>query len=247
MKNNTAYKNLSRYYQKIILDKDYEVFTDYILSLVKDTVKIKRGIDVGCGTGIFTRKLKTAGYNVIGVDISSEMIAVADEESAKNGVKIQYQIQDVKNLKTFEKVGFITAVNDVFNYLPKNSLSKAFLSIQKCLEKGGIFIFDISTEYKLEKVLGENLFGDDGEDLSYLWLSEYDKESKTLDINLSFFEKCGDLYKRYDESQTQYAHTITDIETALQTNGFTLLKVLDGAGKPLENVSERAVFIAIKN
>lgn len=247
MKNNVAYKNLSRFYQRIILDDGYEFFTDYVLNLVNQFVKSKRGIDVGCGTGIFTRKLKKAGYDVIGVDISPDMIAVADEETVNSNLKILYQIQDVKSLKSFEKVGFITAVNDVFNYLDLNGLKKAFSSISKNLQKGGAFIFDVSTEYKLEKILGENMFGDDNEDLSYIWVSEYDKQRKTLDMNLSFFEKNGSVYNRYDESQTQHAHSVADIENALKLTNFTLLKACDGAGNTLSEISERAIFVAIKN
>ena len=244
--NNNAYKNLSRYYQSIILDDKYQAFTDYILALVNKNVKAKRGIDVGCGTGIFTRKLKKAGYDVVGVDLSNEMIMVADEETARQNLRINYQIQDVKNLKTFEKVGFITAVNDVFNYFESKHLQKAFSAVSKCLEKGGAFIFDISTEYKLEKILGENLFGDDGEDLSYIWVSEYNKESKTLDMNLSFFEKEGDLYRRFDENQTQYAHSILDIKSALELAGFNVISMLDDIGNQLTETTERAVFIAVK-
>ena len=76
------YKNLSKYYQDLILDKDYDGWTDYMLSVVKNSLSFGTGYDVGAGTGIFTRKLKKAGYKVVGVDISQEMLSIAKDLSA---------------------------------------------------------------------------------------------------------------------------------------------------------------------
>ena len=241
------YQILSKYYQKIILDKDYDRWTDFLLDTVKSHLSFGVGYDVGSGTGIFTRKLKKAGYKVIGVDISSEMLAVAKELSVKENLTIDYLLSDMRTLKTFEKLDFITAVNDCLNYVQQSEVKKVFSSFNKCLKKGGLLMFDVSTEYKLSKVLGENMFGDDGEDLSYIWLNDYDKQEKKLNLNLSFFERDGKVYKRYDEVQTEYAHDDLELKTTLENSGFTLLKITDAFGGDLTDVSERAVFLAVKN
>lgn len=240
------YKNLSKYYQDLILDKEYDGWTEFMLSVVKNNLNYGVGYDVGCGTGIFTRKLKKAGYKVVGVDLSPEMLSVAEEISVKENVNVEYRLADMRFIKSFEKLDFITAVNDGLNYIPQKDLSKTFLAFSKCLKKGGMLLFDLSTEYKLSKILNGNMFGSDDEDLSYIWLSEYDEELNSLTINLSFFEKTGELYKRRDEQQTQYAHQLTAVETALKNAKFEIKSITGAWGEEITNSSERAVFLAKK-
>lgn len=240
------YKSLSKYYEKLILDDGYDKWIDYMLSIVKEKLNSGVGYDVGCGTGIFTRKLKKSGFSVKGVDISSEMLAVAKDLSSKEGVYIDYLKCDMRALKSFEKLDFITAVNDGLNYLSQKDIKRCFSSFSKCLKRGGILLFDISTEYKLKTVLNGNMFGSDNEDLSYIWLSEYDENDNKLIMNLSFFEKQGELYKRFDEQQTEYAHQISDIKSELESAGFELLSLSGAFGEELSNSSHRAVFLARK-
>ena len=108
-------------------------------------------------------------------------------------------------------------------------------------------MFDVSSEYKLKNILGGNMYGDDGEDLSYIWLSEYSNEEKVLDINVSFFKKIGKLYERYDEVQRQYAHDKDTLLSELAACGFTVLSVTDENGNELKQDSQRIIITAIKN
>ena len=108
-------------------------------------------------------------------------------------------------------------------------------------------MFDVSTKHKLSTILGGNMFGDDGDELSYIWLNEYDSEEEKLSLNLSFFEKQGELYKRYDEVQTEYAHEVDTLKDQLINQGFSILKVTDAFGEELTNTSHRAVILAVKN
>ena len=73
------------------------------------------------------------------------MLKTAKTKGIEQNLNIEYQKQDMKNLKTFEKVGFISVVNDGLNYISGNDLLKTFKSFNKCLVKGGFLIFDISS------------------------------------------------------------------------------------------------------
>ena len=242
----SPYEVLSKYYQKIIYDNEYDKWTDYLLTVVKEKSPSVSGVDIGCGTGIFTRKLKKAGFDVSGVDISQPMLTVAETISRKERIKIDYIKGDMRNIALFKKVGFITVVNDGINYVEQRDLKKTFNSFSKCLQKGGLLVFDLSTQYKLQFVLGNNMYGDDSEDLSYLWLSEYDSVENKVDISISFFEKQGETYKRYNEYQTQYAHDIGFIETALIDSGFEILSVTNPYGQDILSKEERILFVAVK-
>ncbi len=241
-----AYQNLSKYYHKLILDSDYEKWTLYLLSLLKEKIPCGSGYDVGCGTGIFTLKLKKAGYDVIGVDVSEQMLAVAKEITSKERLNVSYLNLDMTELKSLKKLDFITVVNDGINYVSQCRLKKTFKAFNRCLKKGGILLFDVSSKYKLKNVLSNNMYGDDGEDLSYIWLSEYDDDLDKLNINLSFFEKQGDVYKRFDEQQTQYAHEQQDLTSALISEGFEVLSVTSALGEKIKSDEQRLLFVAVK-
>ena len=239
-----SYSNLSKFYEKIILDKEYEKWVQSTVLLLKKYVNFGEGIDCACGSGIFTRALKRAGYDVIGVDISNDMLSQAVKNNAKYKVNIEYQLQDIKNLKSFKKVDFITVFNDGLNYVSQGELVKTFKNFKKSLKNNGVLIFDFSSEYKLKNVLSNNMFGDNGDDLSYLWLNEYNEENNRVDMALTFFEKQGEKYLRYDDFQSQYIHALKDVENSLNLAGFDILKISDINGEELKKSTQKIQIIA---
>ena len=238
------YSVLSKFYDTIIYDEEYQKWVDYELSIVKAHAKGDSGCDVACGSGIFTRALKRAGFKVIGVDISKEMIENAINLNSKENLSITYINQNMKNLKLFEKVWFITSFNDGLNYVNGEDFIKCLKSFNKCLREGGLLVFDISSKYKLENVLGNNMYGDNSEKLSYIWFNTLKEDS--VEINVTFFEKQGDKYIRYDENQVEYVHSLDFVKESLEKCGFTLLSVTGELGEPLTSQSTRQIFTAIK-
>ncbi len=241
-----GYSALSKFYEEIIYDENYKIWMQFILKTVKDNALGLKGLDVACGSGILTRLLKKNGYDVTGVDISQDMLNVAQQKSYQEKLNIKYLKEDMKTLKTLEKVDFITVINDGLNYVENRYLLKTFKNFYNSLKKGGVLIFDVSSLYKLKNVLGNNAFGDDGDNLSYLWLNSYDEKSASLDISLSIFEKSGDSYKRYNEIQIQYAHTVENLLEKLNEVGFTLVSVTDDFGQPLKENTQRILFVLKK-
>ena len=243
---NVPYKVLARFYNNLIEDDSYKSFVDYVLGIVKNNAKNKTGIDAACGSGVVTRALKRQGYDVIGVDVSQEMLLEAQEITLKEHLNIEYLKQDIRSLKSFKKVGFITCINDGLNYIESADLLKVFKSLNKCLLKGGTLVFDVSTESKMKNVLNGQMYGDNSEDLSFMWFSEYNEGDKKLSMTLTFFEKSGSVYKRYDEEQVQYAHSVEQIKDELKKAGFSLVSVTNECGLSFVNEHQRAVFTAIK-
>ncbi len=240
------YEILSKYYEDIISDNNYEEFLNFLLKKVKENSPTNKGIDCACGSGLFTRKLKKEGFSVFGVDVSEEMLQEAKNKSITEKLNIEYLKQDMKNLKSFEKVGFISAVNDGINYLSYQDLKKAFKSFNKCLIKGGYLIFDISSKHKLLNVLNGNVFCDNDEKVSYIWFNTFMQDKNAINLTLTFFEKQGDGYKRFDEEQIQYVHSVEDIENLLCDSGFRLIEITDEFGCEVKSNSQKNVFMAIK-
>ncbi len=237
------YGILAKYYEDLTLN-DYKRWSDYILDLIKLHAKGKSGVDIACGTGYFTRAIKSAGYDVYGVDISKDMLEKANELTIKNGLNINYLRQDIKSFKAFNKVDFITCICDGFNYIKNEDLNKSFKKIYSALNKGGAFIFDISSKYKLTKIIGNNVFFEDFDDLTYLWTNSLSNDK--VDMDLTFFVKDGKNYVRYDESHTQFIHDTEKVVKILSLVGFSKIEVYGHLGEKLSKTSERVNFIAIK-
>lgn len=245
MERNSQYSILSKYYDQIILDENYLKMVSSIISLVKKYSNGKKGVDCCCGTGIVTRELKKNGYTVTGVDISDEMLEKAVNITSEQKLNVTYIKQNVKNLKLFEKVDFITVINDGLNYLNGKDFIKAIKSFYQNLVKGGVLIFDISSEYKLKNVLANNMFGDNSKNLSYMWFNTLNSDS--VEFNLTFFEKDGNFYKRYDETQVEYIHTLNFVKDTLTSVGFEIVEILGENATSLKNDSNKQIFIARKN
>lgn len=204
-------------------DCGYEQWSQYLIEkLVFLGVKTgASGADVGCGNGYFTRAFARAGYDVVGVDLSPEMLSRAVELSLKEGIRLEFLQGDIAKLKLNGKRDFITAINDCINYVPKDKLLPAFKRVNANLKSGGAFIFDISTEYKLKEVIGNNLFAEDRGDYTYVWFNEL--KGDRVDMDITLFTRRGDgLYDRLDEAQTQYIHSQTEVCRALEEAGFSV-------------------------
>lgn len=202
-------------------DCGYDEWSQYLIKKLKSLNAGRCGIDIGCGNGYFTRALIRAGYDVKGMDISEEMLSSAVEIARSEGVQAEFLYGDITKLKLNAKTDFIIAVNDCLNYVPQAKLATAFSRVYKNLKSGGAFIFDISSEEKLKNDLGNNLFADDGEDITYLWFNALKEDRVEMDITV-FTRGADGKYTRADERQTQYIHTEENVISALEGVGFAV-------------------------
>ena len=239
-----AYWAIAPYYENLIR-RDYCGWGEFLLSLLGEYSHGKIGVDAACGSGYFTRVLKKNGFNVVGTDISPEMLTQAQQLSAAEGLSIEYRLQDLSKFKTTEKVDFVTVINDGFNYLDGEKLKKSFTAIYSSLAKGGVLIFDVSSEYKLLNVIGNNVFCEDDDNVSYMWFNTL--ENDRVIMELSIFERVGEFYRKNEESHVQYVHTADFILKTLETVGFEVVRVCAELGRELNEKSERIIFVAKKN
>ncbi len=200
-------------------DCGYDEWSQYLIKKLKSLNAGRVGVDMGCGNGYFTRALIRAGYSVIGMDVSEEMLSAAVEIARREGVRAEFLYGDITKLKLNAKPDFIVAVNDCLNYVPQTKLAAAFSKVCQNLKNGGLFIFDISSEQKLRGDIGNNLFADDGEEVTYLWFNELAGDKINMDITV-FTRGADGKYTRADERQTQYIHSENDVVSALESIGF---------------------------
>lgn len=212
------YEILAKYYDDLMGDFDYDAYEKFALENLKD-VWDGFGYDLASGSGEMAIRLKRNGFKVVGGDVSPEMLEKAIEKARKARLDVPFVFSDLNDLHLEKKCDFVTAVCDGFNYVKGKNLAAAFNEIYSALNDGGIFIFDVSSANKLENVLGNNLFYEDDENLTYLWQNT--KKGEKIKMDLTFFERDGDVYRRFDESESQYIHKTKDVESALTAAGFS--------------------------
>lgn len=237
-----SYSALGGKFEYLNSDCDYEKWSQYLIRTLNGLNAGACGADVGCGNGYFTRALHKSGKDVCGVDISPEMLTKARELASSEGVRAEFLLGDITKLKLIKKVDFIVAINDCLNYVPPERLAAAFSRVRANLKKGGAFVFDVSSEYKLKNVLADNLFAEDLDEITYLWFNKFDGEKVVMDITV-FTSAGGGLFKRQDERHIQYVHRTEDVKAALASCGFEVLRIEGHMGEELKDDSLRINFI----
>ena len=243
MERKTAYSTLAEWFEYLNDDCDYEQWSQYLIKTLS-AYPLDTGLDVGCGGGYFTRALQRHGYQMTGMDVSTEMLDKAQRTAFSEGVRSEYILGDVSKGKIARKYSFVTAINDCFNYVEKGRLKTALKNVYAALKKGGIFLFDVSSEKKFREKFMDAVNVDDRDDVTYFSFARLDGEVATLDVTLYVKGKDG-KYERFDERHVQYVYTEAELSAALEEIGFTVLRVEGHLGEN-KSISDRLVFLVQK-
>ncbi len=243
MQKTTAYTHLAKWFEYLNDDCGYENWSQYLIERLS-RYPLSKGLDVGCGGGWFTRAFQKHGYQMTGMDISSQMLDFAQETAFKQGVRGEYILGDITKIKLPARFDFVTAINDCVNYIPKSRLDKAFKNIHGALVKGGIFLFDISSERKFNEKIANTVCADDREDITYLCFNKQEEDGVTMEVTL-FVKNADGSFERLDETHRQYIYKEEEILSALARNGFECIEASGHLGEDKAQ-SDRLCFLARK-
>lgn len=233
----------------------YEEWCEYIKGLLQE-YGIYEGLvlDLGCGTGKMTRLLAKAGYDMIGVDNSGEMLEIAREAEydCEAGVEdlrsnILYLFQDMRAFELYGTVRAVVSICDSINYiLEEDDLREVFRLVNNYLDPAGIFIFDLNTLYKYRELLGETTISENREEGSFIWDNYYDEETGINEYDLTLFiREDGELYRKYEETHYQRAYDLETIKRLLAEAGMEFVAAYDAfTEEPVKEDSERIYIIA---
>ncbi|MBU8905615.1 class I SAM-dependent DNA methyltransferase [Desertibacillus haloalkaliphilus] len=209
----------------------------------------KRVLDVGCGTGAVTTLLAKQGYDVTGVDLSEDMLTVAQEKVGEAGLSVPFYQQDMKNLEGIGPFDMIVAFCDSLNYLhTEEDVQQTFASFYDHLNDGGLLLFDVHSLFKVnERFIGAT-FADHDEHISYIWKSFQGDYPNSVEHELSFFvEDDSGRYERFDELHVQRTYAESVYRHWLESTGFTVVKVTgDFNDEFVSSTTERLFFAAKK-
>lgn len=244
------YRNFAYYYDLLMDEVDYGAWADYIEEIFKKMgLRASLIADLGCGTASFCIEMSKRGYEMIGIDISQDMLSVAKEKAIEKDADILLLNQDISEFELYGSVDAIVCLMDSVNYITDaDALKNTFKLVENYLNPGGLFIFDVNSEYKFEHILADNVFYHVSDDITYIWQNEYNKKEKSCVFDLTFFARTGELYKRFDEIHIERAYSRTELEEMLNAVALELCGVygefsFDEAGPECE----RLFFVSKKS
>lgn len=243
------YSVFSSFYDSFTLDIDYKKIADNYQAIFKKLkVTPSEVLDLGCGTGSLTIELSKRGYDLTGVDISVNMLDIARKKAEKEGGDILFINQDITRLDLFGTVDAALSSLDVINHITdKRELLRCFEKVSLFLIPNGVFIFDINTPYKFIKEYGFNTYVFENEDKTCIWQNSFNKKTKICDFYLTFFEKQGELYKRYEDFTSERMYSVGEICDLLNRAGLKVKGIYDGKSlKKLKDTDSRAIIAAKK-
>lgn len=212
-----------------------------LLSLLQEN-GITEGIvvDLGCGSGIWTRALADSGYEVVGVDLSPAMIEIARQRVPEAKFHVQSFVEF-----PIPVCRAVTALGEVFNYLfdPKNSLRtlrRVCKGVFDALTPNGLLVFDVAAPGRCKGIKQRFMEGDD-----WTCLVEVNQDiaKQRLTRRIVSFRKVGDTYRRREESHTQQLYPGARIAEMLRDIGFRVRMVRSYGDFPL---AERVVGVVAR-
>lgn len=221
------YARFAEVYDTLMDDFDYPSWARYYIALIeREGVSPQTICDCACGTGSLAIEFARMGHRVTGVDLSEEMLHRAAEKARKSGVMIPFVRQDMRSLTLHKPVDAIVCGCDGVNYLLNEAQLRAFfLHAYRQLKIHGVLAFDFSSRYKLEEKMQNAFFGEERDDVAYLWQNRLEEEKHLLHMDITFFiKRSNGFYERFEERQTQRAHTIEELEPLLMECGFSAVR-----------------------
>ncbi len=245
------YGALAPFYDKLQTDVDYSRWADFFqraFSLYFDG-EVKDVLDLGCGTGSMTLELCRRGYDMIGVDISSEMLSVARQAGEDEGLsdKLLWLCQDMREFELYGTVEATVSCLDCLNHLTNTKdFEKCLSLVRNYLVPDGIFIFDLNSKYKFENIYADNSFVLEEDGIMCVWQNFYNEKNHICDFYISLFSEDEDgRYTRTDEYQSERMYTERTVKNLLAKTGFELIGIYgDLDFSPAREEDERIYVIA---
>ena len=198
------YKDFAYVYDRLMVsDVDYDAYAQYINDIFSRYGKQANLLcDLACGTGNMTLALKNQGFDMTGIDISEDMLNVARQKA--NDPSILFLNQNIASLDLYGTMDAFTCCIDGINYIisPK-SLFDMLKKIKTCfINPDGLVIFDISSRYKLQNIIGNNTFIHNNKDVFYTWQNRY-IDSNGFAVCVAIAVRChkGELRRKISRSR----------------------------------------------
>ena len=245
MKVDTSFEDYAAYYDLIYKDKDYKKEVDFIEEIFGES-KPKKILEVGCGTGSYTRILLDRGYKVTAVDVSGDMLKIASEKCDCKFIK-----GDIRDITLNEKFDTCIAMFAVMGYITENAeIIKVLNNIRKHLKPNGIFVFDVWNGLAVLRLLPEQRIKEvENDEIRIIRFAVPNLRAfeQICEVNykLIILNKRDNKLKEINEKHVMRFYFPQELKYYLENAGFEVLKIcpfLDLNGKVDESVWNMCVI-----
>lgn len=239
-----AYTGFAEVYDTFMDNVPYEEWAEYVVGLLKK-YGIEDGLvlDLGCGTGSLTELLARRGYRMTAVDLSPDMLAMADQKC--QGLGVLFLCQDMSRLVLPSPADAVISCLDSMNYVTRPAaLRRTFRRVYRALAPGGLFLFDVKTPAALAGADGQTYLDED-EDLFCVWRGDYSPKRRVCGYGLDLFVREADgSWSRAGEYHEEYAYTPEELDSFLREAGFSNIKVYGDKTMRAPTEGAQRVFFA---
>ena len=190
--------------------------------------EVKTVLEVGCGTGSMMQRWRTwlPGHRCGTCRRPCSGRHGRSLFSRSNCVQAHLPDPELPDLGPYDAA---ICCFDVVNYfVDDGQLARVFAQVKSALRPGGVFIFDVNTQYKLETLFGDRSFGDDFGDFAYVQKARYDPAHDRCELLLTFFLLEGEMYRRVVEHHVQRWFSDAEMYAAVADSGFEVQRTCQG-------------------
>ena len=222
-----GYGDFAAFYDALTEDVDYAAWADYLLAVIaRHGGKAEQVLDLACGSGSLSLELTARGTEVIGVDGSADMLAVAREKAAEAGEDVLFLCQDMRALDLYGTVDSAVCLLDSLSHiLDTADLREIFRRLGLFIAPDGLLVFDVNTPHKHAVTLGDNAFVYELPEFLCVWRNRYYPATGEVAMQLDFFLEEDGAYQRYTDEVRERAYSMTTWKRLLAEAGFDLLAV----------------------
>lgn len=244
-----SYERFASVYDELMGDIPYGQYVQWVQKHAP-AGQYPKVLDIGCGTGTLSLLLHEEGYEVSGIDLSEEMLAVASERMQAKGIHIPLFAMSMDELEGFAELDIVVIPIDSINYVAEqNAVVETLRRAYGALREGGQLFFDVHSLYKMDIIFMESPFTYDDGRIAYVWHTEPGDAEHSIYHQMTFFvedDKSG-LFERFDEEHFQRTFPVETYAAWLQEIGFAKVEVTaDWEAKSPSEQSERIFIRAIK-
>lgn len=225
-----GYSALAPVYDRLNRTVDYSAWANFIVEIFEkySIGKTSLVLDLGCGTGSMTLELARLGYDMTALDLSDEMLSVAEARARDAGLDgILFLRGDMCSFELYGTVDAVICTLDGVNHLTtRDSLVSCFSCVCNYLNPNGLFIFDLNTPYKFKTEYADRDYVLEDDGVMCCWRNRLNKKGDIVDFYLTVFEEQDDgSWSRTDGCERERAYSLRTIKNTLGECGMELVDV----------------------
>jgi SAM-dependent methyltransferase len=232
-----SYEKVGRFYDPVMGDR--RETAKYVRRILRQhKPKARTLLELACGTGAIL-KILANDYDVVGLDQSPQMLSIA----RKKLPRVRFYRRDMVRFDLGKKFDVIICVFDSINHVLKFAeWQKIFRNAARHLEDDGLFLFDINTQAKLERLMrAPTRVHEFGRNLEFIDVTAGREGIANWNIRVFQYQR-RNRYRVFEEDIEEAFFPVDKISTALAKR-FTEVKIIDAARRRPSIKSDRLYFV----